>query len=231
MTKLYEFQISPERNIPIKIIKKTNSQRISLRQNPKINGFTLTTPWLLSEKKAIEFIHKNHNWLIKNFLYLPQTQNYSPEEIIYFLGSPHSIIYSGKLRGKTYIEENKIFVSGLVSNIKIKIHNFFKKELVNSTKEIIAYHCQSMAIRHSSLVIRNTNSRWGSCSSSGRIMLSLKLALCPFDIIEYVIVHELCHLIEMNHSKKFWELVGKHYPDYKNAEKWLKTKGRKIPIL
>jgi predicted metal-dependent hydrolase len=75
----------------------------------------------------------------------------------------------------------------------------------------------------SSLSIKNVSSKWGSCSNKGELIFSIRLALKPLWIINYVIIHELCHLEELNHSKRFWQLVSKHFPDYKKAHLFLKT--------
>lgn len=73
--------------------------------------------------------------------------------------------------------------------------------------------------------IKEQKSRWGSCSSRGNLNFNWKIVMAPDDIIDYLVVHELCHLLHMNHSKEFWESVEKIIPDYKEKEKWLKEKG------
>jgi predicted metal-dependent hydrolase len=75
----------------------------------------------------------------------------------------------------------------------------------------------------SSLSVKNVSSKWGSCSNKGELIFTIRLALKPLWIINYVIIHELCHLEELNHSKRFWHLVSKHFPDYKKAHLFLKT--------
>jgi predicted metal-dependent hydrolase len=74
-----------------------------------------------------------------------------------------------------------------------------------------------------SISVKNVTSKWGSCSNKGELIFSIRLALKPLWIINYVIIHELCHLEELNHSKRFWQLVSKHFPDYKKAHLFLKT--------
>ncbi|MBN2101411.1 MAG: DUF45 domain-containing protein [Candidatus Aenigmarchaeota archaeon] len=74
---------------------------------------------------------------------------------------------------------------------------------------------------------KNMSSRWGSCSRHGNITISSRLLLAPDEILEYVCVHELAHLVHFNHSKKYWELVGKVIPDYKERDKWLSKNGEK----
>jgi predicted metal-dependent hydrolase len=76
-----------------------------------------------------------------------------------------------------------------------------------------------------SVKLRYTHSRWGSCSSKGNINLSTRLLLAPEEVVDYIIVHELSHLLEFNHSPRFWKIVGSIMPDYKRHEKWLKMHG------
>ena len=79
--------------------------------------------------------------------------------------------------------------------------------------------------KYNTVILKYLNSRWGSCSVKGNINISLRLLLAPMEVVEYVILHELCHLQEMNHSARFWHLVASYMPNYKNQERWLKENG------
>ena len=85
-----------------------------------------------------------------------------------------------------------------------------------------------IGVRYGRITIRNQRTRWGSCSSAGNLNFNCLLMLCPDDVKDYVVVHELCHRKEMNHSARFWELVGSVLPDYRTARKWLKDHGPDI---
>ena len=74
--------------------------------------------------------------------------------------------------------------------------------------------------------LSNARSRWGSCTVKGTIAINWRLVLAPIEIIDYIVVHELAHLVERNHSKRFWEKVRLHIPDYKGRKKWLKENGQ-----
>ena len=78
------------------------------------------------------------------------------------------------------------------------------------------------------ITVRTQRTRWGSCSARGNLSFNALLALAPPEILDYVVVHELCHRIEMNHSDRFWQEVGRVFPDYRNARKWLRTEGKKL---
>lgn len=81
-----------------------------------------------------------------------------------------------------------------------------------------------------SIEIKNHKSRWGSCSSKGEITISVNTLLAPLWVIDYVIIHELCHLVHMNHSVQFWQEVKKYYPKYKEAVNYLKAQGLNLSI-
>lgn len=91
--------------------------------------------------------------------------------------------------------------------------------------ERVAYFSKIIGVSYGRITIRNQKTRWGSCSSKGNLNFNCLLMLAPKEIIDYVVVHELCHRKEMNHSKAFWAEVEKILPDYKESVKWLKNEG------
>ena len=100
-----------------------------------------------------------------------------------------------------------------------------------AAKEIpprVAHFAPLIGVTYGRITIRNQKSRWGSCSSKGNLNFNCLLMLTPRDIVDYVVVHELCHLKEMNHSKQFWAEVERILPDYRQREKWLKEHGPQL---
>lgn len=93
---------------------------------------------------------------------------------------------------------------------------------------IVLKYAKLLNVSFGRITVRNQHTRWGSCSSNGNLSFNCLLMLCPDDVIEYVVVHELCHRIEMNHSAQFWALVAGILPDYKLRDKWLKDHGAHI---
>ncbi len=82
-----------------------------------------------------------------------------------------------------------------------------------------------IGVRYGRITIRNQKTRWGSCSSAGNLNFNCLLMLCPEEVRDYIIVHELCHRLEMNHSPRFWTEVAKQLPDYRQQQKWLRING------
>ncbi|MEE1249433.1 MAG: SprT family zinc-dependent metalloprotease [Lachnospiraceae bacterium] len=94
--------------------------------------------------------------------------------------------------------------------------------------ERVKYYAPIVGVNYTRITIRNQKTRWGSCSSKGGLNFNCLLMLTPPEVIDYVVVHELCHRKEMNHSKAFWAEVEKVLPDYKSAKRWLKENGGEL---
>lgn len=108
-----------------------------------------------------------------------------------------------------------------------EIHELADKAL-KYIPERAAYFAKLIGVDYGCITIRNQKSRWGSCSSKGNLNFNCLLMLTPVEVIDYVVVHELCHRKEMNHSQKFWAEVAKIMPDYQEKRKWLKEHGEAI---
>ncbi|MBQ7955858.1 MAG: M48 family metallopeptidase [Lachnospiraceae bacterium] len=111
---------------------------------------------------------------------------------------------------------------------------YFEKKFRKAAKDYIPYRVeyfhQFTGGHYTSITIRDQKSRWGSCSGSGTLSFNYRLMMAPPKILDYVVVHELCHLTHMNHSKDFWNMVGTILPDYKESKQWLKEHGRELTV-
>ncbi|SFB15179.1 M48 family metallopeptidase [Clostridium frigidicarnis] len=195
----------------------------------KINSFgkiEVRAPYKVSIDYINSFINKKENWLIKNINSINEDL---VSDKIYFLGDLYKIKTTEGLCNSCLIDKNEI-------NIIHKKHINPKDIFINKCKEEFSKIIQPIIYKNANMLCVNPNkinikilkSRWGSCSSKGNINLNLCLIGAPLSVIEYVIVHELCHMIEMNHSKEFWDLVKRSYGNYDKSELWLKNNGMNL---
>lgn len=105
------------------------------------------------------------------------------------------------------------------------------EEALKVIPERVEYFAKVIGVTYGKITIRNQKTRWGSCSSKGNLNFNCLLMLAPPEVLDYVVVHELCHRKQMNHSKAFWLEIEKVLPDYKEARKWLKEEGSQMITL
>lgn len=109
-----------------------------------------------------------------------------------------------------------------------------EKQLRKKARELFvsraAYYREFTGGSYTSIAVRDQKSRWGSCSSKGTLSFNYRLVLAPPEVLDYVVVHELCHLTHMDHSKEFWSMVASILPDYKIRRKWLKDHGQELTL-
>ena len=149
-----------------------------------------------------------------------------------------------------YIEEflnkNEAWISKRMNEIKVKKKSIESKNVENVTLDKIKiladqalkiiptrveYFARIIGVTYGNITIRNQKTRWGSCSSKGNLNFNCLLMLAPPEVLDYVVVHELCHRKQMNHSKAFWTEVEKVFPDYKESINWLKEGGSQIMYM
>lgn len=125
----------------------------------------------------------------------------------------------------------KVYEGQLKSN---KFKEILHKYLFEQSRKFINSRVESYSKQHDfqykRVAIKDTSSRWGSCSSEKNLNFNWRLSFAPLKVLDYVVVHELCHTVEMNHSSRFWDLVAKVMPEYKLTEIWLKRNGRELSV-
>ena len=117
------------------------------------------------------------------------------------------------------IDRNK---SNSKNSPKVLLENWYKIKAEKKLTEKTDYFSKLIGVYPKSLTVKNYKSRWGSCSIKGDLSYNWRIILAPNHILDYVVVHELCHLLEHNHSKKYWQHVEDYFPEWKNSRNWLR---------
>ena len=174
-------------------------------------------------KEAEAFLHKKVDWILKH---LDTTKRNESKYLLF--GKEVKVSHEHELFVKKHgvkYENNSLNIISPSGNMA-KTENIFEKWLREIANTYLPKRVKELAIQNgfriNNITIRGQKTRWGSCSSRGNLSFNYKLLRFNKEIIDYVIFHELCHLIEMNHSKKFWKHVEKYCPNYKLLRKELK---------
>ena len=187
-----------------------------------------------SNRKIYSLIKEKEHWINKNILIQKEKKKISKEKYIdtktyLFLGEEKQLkIIEGK-NHCVHLTKKKIIITGnsLSDNeIKLILSEWYIKEARKILMERTRYFSKLMKLSYNELIIKDYKSKWGLCFSfKKKICLNWRLIMAPLSVLEYVIIHELCHLRVPNHSKKFWEEVIKYRVDYKKDKMWLIDNG------
>ncbi len=149
-----------------------------------------------------------------------------------YLGQTYTLRLDESTWNQVYIDEDQLIVHykprenvlPLVIVGKLLL-DWYAKQACSTLSARTAHWAKKIGVSPSRITIRDQKTRWGSCSSKGSINYSWRLIMAPSMVIDYLVVHELCHMLQANHSKAFWELVAHYIPDYAIQRQWLKTNG------
>jgi predicted metal-dependent hydrolase len=154
---------------------------------------------------------------------------------ILFRGVRHRIEHTGSLRGlteATQVDGHHILrISGMPEHAPRRISAFLKKEARADLERLVAVHAGRIGAKVSSISMKDTRSRWGSCSSGGNLSFSWRIVMAPPMVIDYLAAHEVAHLKEMNHGPHFWALCKRLCPQMEEAKTWLKRHGTQLHAI
>jgi predicted metal-dependent hydrolase len=214
------------RIIPLAIRRHRRARRISLRLSPARDTIVMTLPVRASVASGMDFLSSKAEWVFSN-LEEDQTIHLKDSVTIPVLGQAYIIRHSPG-RGISELHENELHIRCAEEFVARRVRDFLKKYM----REACLVRAQMMAEHIGKTVrevrVRDTRSRWGSCSASGSLTFHWQLVFAPLGVLDYLIAHEVAHLKEMNHSTRFWQIVEALCPEYKKARKWLKSQGHTL---
>jgi len=226
----------------IKRSKKAKTARITV---DAVQGVEITVPVNFKRDWIDQILNQKAAWITDKMNELsklagcPVPRSFTDGDIFYYLGDRYNLqvnIFKGRTLHPVLIKENNIRVAVKPGLSEIERAKAVRQALVEwysgQAKPIIIkkvdVFSHKLGVKPARVKIKEQKSRWGSCSGKGNINLNWKIIMAPPGVIDYVIVHELCHLIKLDHSPEFWRLVESVLPDWEKRRRWLKEYG---PVL
>jgi predicted metal-dependent hydrolase len=219
--------------IRIRLRPDPRARRYLLRVPPDFSGPVLTVPRGGNLKNAERFARQHIDWLLERLDTRPDFTALLPGNSVPLRGEDHLILATRRLRGlvTTGTDDNgrlTLQVPGEADHIPRKLTTWLKSQAREDLTRTAQGHADKIGKRISAISIRDTRSRWGSCTSKGRLSFSWRLILAPPEILDYVAAHEVAHLKEMNHSARFWAVCRELAPHTPGARQWLKEHGHTL---
>ena len=218
------------------IIKRTNRKKtVSFRiKNQEV---IISVPKFLSDNEIYNLVEIKIKW-IKDKLALEKLntvsikRKYENGDIFLYLGSEYSLKIKKSSRDNIYIKDKNLIVEAKNVLTKNSIKNNIKNWYISESKKYLtktnSYYEILIGVKSNKLLFGQYKSKWGSCNSKKTISYDWRIIMAPFEVIHYLIIHELCHIKYPNHSKHFWKYVEKYMINYKIQKKWLKNNSNKL---
>lgn len=211
----------------VRVIRSRTAKRLTLRIDEKEHCPVLTVPKHCSQKQICRFLEDNRDWVVNMMAKLPKGKKFENGDEFWLWGKKYVIVHSSKQRGvKT--EDEQLLIGGEKEFLHKRMCDFLKKQALKKLSDLAVEKAKILNVRITSIVVKDTKSRWGSCSTLGNINFNWRIVMAPLFVIEYLVCHEVCHLKHPNHSSDFWKEVEQLCPDYQEGRKWLKIKGKEL---
>lgn len=210
--------------IEITLRRSARARRISLRVSGLDGQVTLTLPPRVLPAEGLEFARSRAGWIAAALARVPQGALVRPGVLLPVEGVAREVIHMTG-RAAPRLTPESLLVSGDPAQVGVKVAALLKHLARDRLAAASDRYSAALGRRYSRLSLRDTRSRWGSCTAAGGLMYNWRLVMAPPLVLDYVAAHEVAHLAEMNHSERFWAVVARLMPGYEAPRRWLKAEG------
>ncbi len=216
-------------SIVVRVSGRARNYRLSL---PHGGRPLLTVPKFGRWTEAKAFLERQADWLADRLESSVKPVAFVRGAIVPLRGVNHRLVPTGRVRGVVeagaHAGEMALFVPGAPEHRARRLIDWLKAEAARDLERRCRHHAANLDVVVRSISMRSQATRWGSCSSNGRLNFNWRLILAPPHVLDYVAAHEVAHLVEMNHSPAFWAVVETTLPSMERGREWLRLHGREL---
>jgi len=212
--------------IPLILRRSARAKRISLRISQLDGRVTLTMPKRLAAREALDFARSKEDWIRKHLAARGADVDVALGAQVPVGG--HMLRVVPGIGRAVQLGTDEIAVPGPADRVGAKLGAYLREVARDRLAAACDDYAARLGKRYNRITMRDTRSRWGSCTSDGGLMFSWRLIMSPPEVLDYVAAHEVAHLAEMNHSPAFWAGVERIYGPYNAPRKWLRTHGNDL---
>ncbi|MGD9863316.1 MAG: M48 family metallopeptidase [Pseudodonghicola sp.] len=207
--------------VPLTLRRSARARRISLRISQLDGRVTLTLPRGVPEAEGLDFAQEKADWIRSHLGARSADIRAAPGAILPIEGVARRIVPAAGRR--VVLSPGEIAVPGPA--VAARLHSWLRELARDRLAEASDAYARALGRDYARITLRDTRSRWGSCSTQGALMYSWRLVMAPPEVLRYVAAHEVAHLAEMNHSAAFWAVVERLYGGYEAPRRWLHEQG------
>ena len=215
------------RDVDLSVRVNRRARRISLRVDPADGKVVLVLPASRARAEGLRFAETKAAWLLARLDDVPPRRPFADGAVAPLLGTPHVVRHEPQGCG-VRVEDGEIRVAGRAEHVARRLKDWLKAEARRDLSVRALSLAEKIDERVTNVTVRESRTRWGSCTRGGRLSFCWRLILAPEHVIDYVVAHEVAHLRHMNHGPRFWKLVGELCPGHADARIWLRAKGAEL---
>jgi predicted metal-dependent hydrolase len=216
------------RMLEVRVRLNPRARRMIVKVNPATGEVIVTAPSRRGLDSALDFARGEKDWIAGQLAKVPGAVALEPGSILPLRGEDHEIRAVVRGPAPVWREDGMICVCGGKAHVARRVLDFLKREAKTAFEAKVVEYASRLDVRPSRITVRDTASRWGSCSSTRSLSFSWRLILAPDFVLDYVVAHEVAHLREMNHSPRFWAHVRSLIADLDTPQDWLRQHGREL---
>lgn len=220
--------VAVEDGLELAVRVNRRARRISLKVDATLDRPVLVLPSPRALAEGVKFAESRALWLKGALAKVPPRMPFADGVVLPYRGEPHRIRHVLDGRGGAWLVEREIHVAGRAEHLPRRLGDWLKTEARRLLSSGVAAAAARIERRPGRLSVRDPKSRWGSCAPDGRLSFSWRLVLAPPSVLDYVVAHEVAHLVEANHGPAFWALVERLDPEFAAAKRWLKQHGARL---
>ena len=217
-----------DREIPLKVARHAQARHISLRIDGAAGAVRMILPRRAALREGLEFAEQKTAWLLTQLDAMPSRVPFREGSVIPVLGQDHIIRHDTTGRRGVWRAEGVIWASGHLEHVPRRIADFLKQEARRELSARARAKAKRIGRTVKRVSVRETRTRWGSCSSDGNLNFCWRLILTPEQVLDYVVAHEVAHLRHMNHGARFWGLTARLTANAQEARAWLRQYGDRV---
>ncbi|MBV8979086.1 MAG: M48 family metallopeptidase [Alphaproteobacteria bacterium] len=216
---------------PVEVSVRLNprARRLIVKVHPSTGEVSVVAPSQRALERAVEFARGQSDWIARQLKRVPAPVALGVGSLVPVRGQDHVVREGSAGRGAAWIEtgggERALCVAGHREHHARRLLDFLKREARRELEARTREYAARVGLKPRRLTVRDTASRWGSCSTSRSLSFSWRLILAPPFVLDYVVAHEVAHMREMNHGPAFWRLVREIVGDTRRPQKWLRDNG------
>ena len=219
------------RSVTIAIRRSRRARRLALKLDRRRAGIELVLPWRTALGRGLSFAEAQADWIAARLADLPARVYLDDGAVVPFRGIEHRLRHLPGVPTGIRLEADEILISGTADDLARRLTSWLKRTARAALEVRARDYADQLDTEFHGLRVGDARTRWGSCSAAGRLTFSWRLILAPDWVLDYVVAHEVAHLVELNHGSRFWRLVEDLAPDRHNAQAWLKTNGARLQAV